>query len=60
MTEAEIRAIDAYWEAPGSLNEPCPEDECGCCDLGEFEAGVNPDTEPWCMNCSHSPEEHGL
>ncbi len=33
-------------------------DECGCCELGEFEPTEHTGEEPWCSNCGHSPEEH--
>lgn len=33
------------------------EQQCGCCELGEYDG--DPDSlEPWCKTCDHSPEEH--
>jgi hypothetical protein len=33
-------------------------EECGCCEINDFEPTDDPDNEPWCFNCNHSPEEH--
>lgn len=36
------------------------EGECGCCELHEYEEPLSPDTDASCLNCLHTPEEHGL
>lgn len=43
-------------EAPADW--PDDQVDCGCCEIGDFAPTGDPDLEPWCANCDHSPEEH--
>lgn len=34
-------------------------EDCGCCEINDY-AEPEDENETACVNCGHSPEEHGL
>lgn len=49
----DTETTDGPWSGGAAPSEPC-----GCCEINDFVPTDNPDEEPWCSNCDHSPEEH--